>query len=128
MVYVLCVLLGLTVLVFVFSLTYVVIWMRRREFVTYRVFGASQGGVNSVILSENSVIAVIAAAGVSGLFAGLFGLVLRLIPMLDGIESPMPPWTVLATVIAAVLLVMLLSMGVIRVFRFGRPTDALREQ
>lgn len=121
-----CALLSLTVAVFVFSLAYVVVWMRRREFTTYKVFGASQRDVERMIRTENILIAILAAVATTAMVTGLFSLLLQNLAFRN-IPYSMPIWVVLCVVLCAVLFMAALTMAVIKSFQFGRTVDVLRD-
>lgn len=128
LIYMVCVLLSVVVLVFVFSLTMVSTISRRREFSTYKVFGASPKAVGRIVVLENSVLAVIAAVLTTALVLGLFKLIGMALTSLGGVSYTMPIWVMLSVVVVAVGLSALITLTVVSSFNLGRTVDVLREE
>jgi ABC-type antimicrobial peptide transport system permease subunit len=126
LIYLVCVLLSVVVLVFLFSLATVSAMTRRREFSIYRVYGASARDIHSIMIQEHACTAVIAALTTSAQVLGLFKLLGMALTQLGGVSYTMPLWVTPTVAVASVTLMSAVTLGVAHTFEFGRITDVLR--
>ncbi|GHU78338.1 hypothetical protein AGMMS49992_28780 [Clostridia bacterium] len=128
LIYLVCVLLSVAVLVFIFSLTMVSAMTRRREFAIYRVYGASGRSADGIVMLENAFIAVVAACLTTAQVLGIFKLVGMALTSLGGVSYTMPVWVMAAAVGISAGFNSLVALGVMRALKSGRTVDILREE
>lgn len=120
-----CLLMGLTVIIFIFSIAYIISLSREREFTTYQVYGASKRTIGGIVACENIFIAILSSIFTILAVLTLFKVLLQVVAF-GGIPYFMPAWVVISAVLVAVLFVILITLFVLRISYNKRAVDVLR--
>jgi ABC-type antimicrobial peptide transport system permease subunit len=119
---------GVSLLVVVFvcivSLTFVDMLGRRREFLVYRIFGASTAQIRKLCIIENAWKALLTAIVVLGGLALLFTQMFRFLSY--NIPYTAPWWISLGAPLVVIICVSSVTLIVSRIFDYGRMVDVLR--